>query len=53
MGLTRLYALVCAMAAVHVGGRVLFPLLAIVFKWVVIGRYKSGRYRLWGKDYLR
>jgi non-ribosomal peptide synthetase-like protein len=28
-------------------------LLSIVVKWLVIGRYKPGRYRVWGLYYLR
>ncbi|HEV8638423.1 MAG TPA: amino acid adenylation domain-containing protein, partial [Chloroflexota bacterium] len=33
-----------------------FPLMAIIsilVKWAVIGRYRAGRYRLWGSYYLR
>ena len=37
-------------------GVIAFPLLLflpIVIKWVVIGRYKPGRYPLWGSYYFR
>lgn len=30
-----------------------FILLTIAIKWIVIGRYKPGRYPLWGSYYLR
>jgi hypothetical protein len=30
-----------------------FPLLAVGFKWVVLGRLKPGVYPLWGQYYLR
>lgn len=31
----------------------LLPLVGIAVKWLVIGRYKAGRYPLWGTMYLR
>lgn len=30
-----------------------FPVIGIVMKWLVIGRYRSGTYPLWGVYYLR
>ncbi|KAI9360488.1 acetyl-CoA synthetase-like protein [Zopfochytrium polystomum] len=30
-----------------------FPFFAILMKWIIIGRYKPGRYPLWGAYYLR
>ena len=32
---------------------VIMPLTGIGVKWLVIGRYKPGRYPLWGSYYLR
>jgi acetyltransferase-like isoleucine patch superfamily enzyme len=32
---------------------VVFPLIAILSKWIIIGRYKAGSYPLWGHYYLR
>lgn len=29
------------------------PLIFVVVKWIVIGRYEKGRYKLWGNTYLR
>lgn len=32
---------------------VVFPLVGILMKWLVIGRYRSGTYPLWSSYYLR
>jgi acyl-CoA synthetase (AMP-forming)/AMP-acid ligase II/acyl carrier protein len=29
------------------------PLIFVVLKWIIIGRYKAGRYPIWGSYYLR
>ena len=29
------------------------PLVFVIIKWTVIGRYKAGRYPIWGQYYLR
>ncbi|KAK7062500.1 peroxisomal-coenzyme a synthetase [Favolaschia claudopus] len=34
-------------------GRIISPISAIIFKWLVIGRYKPGTYRVWSTYYLR
>jgi hypothetical protein len=34
-------------------GGIVSPLAAIMFKWIVIGKYKPGRYRMWSTYYLR
>ena len=31
----------------------LMPLFGILVKWLVIGRYRAGRYPLWGSMYLK
>ena len=31
----------------------LIPLVFVAIKWIVIGRYKEGRYPIWGTYYLR
>ena len=49
----RLSALVLALLAGRLVAHVVFPLLGIVTKWVVIGRYRVGRYPMWGQYYLR
>lgn len=33
--------------------QVVLPLVAIVAKWVLLGRCGPGRWRLWGSQYLR
>ncbi|KAF8887354.1 acetyl-CoA synthetase-like protein [Infundibulicybe gibba] len=33
--------------------RVICPLAAILFKWIVIGKYKAGTYQTWSTYYLR
>jgi acyl-CoA synthetase (AMP-forming)/AMP-acid ligase II len=49
----RLSALVLALLIGRAVAYVAFPILGIVTKWLVIGRYKPGRYPLWGQYYLR
>jgi hypothetical protein len=29
------------------------PLLGVLAKWLLIGRYRAGRYPLWGAMYLK
>ena len=47
-----LYALI-GLVLVVVASNPATLLLAIAIKWIVIGRYRPGRYRLWGLYYLR
>jgi acetyltransferase-like isoleucine patch superfamily enzyme len=49
----RLGALVLALIFGRLIAYLVFPLLGMAFKWVVIGRYRVGRYPLWGQYYLR
>ena len=49
----RLSALILALFIGRLVAYIVFPLLAIATKWVVIGRYRPGRYPLWGQYYLR
>jgi acyl-CoA synthetase (AMP-forming)/AMP-acid ligase II/acetyltransferase-like isoleucine patch superfamily enzyme/acyl carrier protein len=51
--LSRFPALLLAIGATILAKGSMAPLLAIVFKWAVIGRYKDGRYPLWKGYYLR
>lgn len=32
---------------------IFLPLIGVLFKWILIGRCKVGRYYLWSNDYLR
>ena len=49
----RLAALVLALLMGRLVAYVVFPALGIATKWLVIGRYRPGRYPLWGQYYLR
>lgn len=42
----RLMVLLIAICAARLGSQTVAPLAAILFKWVVIGRYKPGTYKL-------
>ena len=42
-----------AFFAASVFKRTVLPLVAIAFKWIVLGRLRPGRYPLWGGMYLR
>ncbi|KAJ7153111.1 acetyl-CoA synthetase-like protein [Mycena crocata] len=50
---TRMLALLLAVAVAQLVTRIVAPLLAIMFKWVIVGRLKPGRYRMWSGYYLR
>lgn len=52
-GFGRFTALVLAMITMRLVVSLAAPLLGILVKWVVIGRYKAGKYPLWGGYYLR
>ena len=52
-GAGRFQALVTAMLLSRLIVGVAAPLVGILAKWVIIGRYKPGRYPLWGSMYLR
>jgi acyl carrier protein len=52
-GWGRFYALLIAMAVSRVTLGIMAPLAGIAAKWIIIGRYKPGRYPLWGAMYLR
>ncbi len=32
---------------------IISPLIFVAIKWIIIGRYKAGRYPIWGSYYLR
>ncbi|KIP01343.1 hypothetical protein PHLGIDRAFT_17261 [Phlebiopsis gigantea 11061_1 CR5-6] len=50
---TRVAALLTAICLARFSSRVICPVSAIVVKWVVIGRYKAGTYRMWSNYHLR
>ena len=49
----RLVSLLAALAVTALTRRLVFPVFAVAFKWIVLGRVKPGVYRLWGQYYLR
>ncbi|KAI0777797.1 acetyl-CoA synthetase-like protein [Trametes elegans] len=49
----RVGALITAIIAARLLARIVCPITAIIFKWVVIGRYKPGTYRFWSNYHLR
>ncbi|KAI9207543.1 uncharacterized protein BJ171DRAFT_596561 [Polychytrium aggregatum] len=51
--LVRVIQLLIAITISHTVLWIVMPTLGILFKWIVIGRYKAGSYPLWGSYYLR
>jgi len=51
--LHRFVAMLLALLIVRLARALAFPLLGILTKWLVIGRYRAGRSRLFGSYYLR
>ena len=51
--LPRYPAMLIAIALTKILQSVFFPLAGIAIKWILIGRYRAGRARLWGSYYLR
>ena len=49
----RLVNLVFSLAVARLVTRAVAPLLAIAFKWILIGRYKEGIYPMWGWYHTR
>lgn len=49
----RLGALLASIVIARVTSRIVCPSAAILFKWVVIGRYRPGKYPMWCNYHLR
>ncbi|KAJ6461738.1 acetyl-CoA synthetase-like protein [Mycena sanguinolenta] len=49
----RILSLLAAIIAGRLMTRIVSPISAIIFKWLVIGKYKPGKYRMWSGYYLR
>ncbi|KAJ6465986.1 AMP-dependent synthetase and ligase [Mycena vulgaris] len=49
----RILSLIVAIAAARLLTRIIAPITAIIFKWIIIGKYRPGRYRMWSGYYLR
>ncbi|KAK7050753.1 peroxisomal-coenzyme a synthetase [Favolaschia claudopus] len=49
----RILSLLASIIIARLSSRIISPISAILFKWLVIGRYKPGTYRVWSTYYLR
>ncbi|KAF8159331.1 AMP-dependent synthetase and ligase [Crassisporium funariophilum] len=49
----RMIALLSAIFVARCVARVICPIVAIAFKWIIIGKYKPGTYQTWSNYYLR
>lgn len=49
----RLVNLVFSMAVGRICTRIIAPLVAIAFKWIVLGRVQEGLYPMWGRYHTR
>ncbi|KAJ7801104.1 acetyl-CoA synthetase-like protein [Mycena olivaceomarginata] len=49
----RIASLMCAIIVARLTARIVAPVTSILFKWLVIGRYKPGTYRMWSTYHLR
>jgi len=52
-GIHRFPALLLAMVVARLVRGFVFPLVGVACKWIIIGRYKPGRYPLFGAMYLK
>jgi hypothetical protein len=46
-------SLMCAIIVARLTARIVAPVTSILFKWLVIGRYKPGTYRMSSTYHLR
>ncbi|XP_006461692.1 hypothetical protein AGABI2DRAFT_70890 [Agaricus bisporus var. bisporus H97] len=49
----KLGTLIAAIIASRMAVRIIAPIIAILFKWLVVGKYQAGTYRMWSVYYLR
>lgn len=49
----RLFGLVLSITIGSIITRIIAPLVAICFKWLVIGKYRQGLYPMWGSYHTR
>jgi acyl-CoA synthetase (AMP-forming)/AMP-acid ligase II/acetyltransferase-like isoleucine patch superfamily enzyme len=49
----NIFKFIFTVVAFHFLWTLLTPLVFILIKWTVIGRYQEGRYPIWGQYYLR
>lgn len=49
----RVGVLLAAVVVARITSRIICPITAIAFKWLVIGRYRPGKYPMWCNYHLR
>ncbi|KAJ7777390.1 acetyl-CoA synthetase-like protein [Mycena metata] len=49
----KMCSLILAIIVARLTSRIIAPVTSILFKWLVIGKYKPGTYRMWSFYYLR
>lgn len=49
----RVGALLASIIVARFTSRIICPITAIAFKWIVIGRYRPGKYPMWSNYHLR
>ncbi|KAI1003373.1 hypothetical protein K3495_g4834 [Podosphaera aphanis] len=49
----RFLSLITAMAIARISTQVAAPMLGIMLKWLIIGRFKAGKYPMWGVYHTR
>ncbi|KAJ7282076.1 acetyl-CoA synthetase-like protein [Mycena rebaudengoi] len=49
----RVSSLLLSIIIARLTTRIIAPVTSIIFKWLVIGKYKPGTYRMWSLYYLR
>ncbi len=49
----RVGALLASILVARLTSRIICPITAIAFKWIVIGRYRPGKYPMWCNYHLR
>ncbi|KAJ6605825.1 AMP-dependent synthetase and ligase [Mycena sp. CBHHK59/15] len=49
----RIASLLLSIVVARLFTRIAAPITAILFKWIVIGKYKPGTYRMWSAYYVR
>ena len=53
LGYGRFDSLVAAIILSRLFGGIMNPMVGVLCKWLIIGKYQPGRYPLWGTMYLR
>lgn len=49
----RLLLIVMAVLSARISAQIVLPFCGIIYKWLIIGRYKEGMYPMWGQYHTR